>query len=680
MAPDPNLNRLDFSKSVSIRRNVVSNFTPTAFTISFWIQWNPRGTGSASSHHSSDGEGSQPRWNDPSSFRLVSYCDMTNTDHPNAIGPRLLVLDPSNITVWFQGASGSTGVGVGDGKWHHLAISVQKAAPSTSAHVTVVRDGMPAGATLINADAGLTLQPGAPLVVTFPFQELMDSDGGSSGKMVEGLGSIAEVRLWNGVRSAKQAAVEMTGYLASHPDLRLHWPIGFGGRGNLQTTVPDASGNHNDGTLMLSTSPGWNATALPWPAAPADLSGVDLSGADITGLPLHGGNLSAAVLGSFAFAGSSPPYPPTNLTGVDLSGANLTGADLRAATKLNGTNFTGAVLHGCNFSGTDLTPATFSAQPDWSRDAKNRTILDGATVSTTILGKDWSFLHLTGANVNGLDGDLSNIKADNMIFQMAPMTGCRLQGSSFIDADLTNAQLNGADLTKCKLIGTTLFGANMSGATLTYADLTGALLGGAGNTVNSAVLSYAFMPGATLTNVEAYGVNFSYAQIYAGAKIDGAHLENADLSNANLCDMDFTQAHMKSVTLDHAYLVRCKFNGVDLSASLGRGSSFTKARLQGADFSAAILDGADLAGAAVALAPGSISVTRISMEGYTVTANEGYDVTLFDKGAGDQFTTWPNETAGKLSHPSTQLVAKDPPPPPTCIPSLTDWCTPSDSS
>jgi uncharacterized protein YjbI with pentapeptide repeats len=674
MAPNPNLKRVDFSKSVSIRRNVVSNFTPTAFTISFWIQWNPSGANAASGH-SSDDDGSQQR-NDPSSFRLVSYCDMTNTDHPNAIGPRLIVLDPSNITVWFQGSSGSTGVNLGDGKWHHLAISVQKDAPSTTAHVTVVRDGQPAGGTSITVDAGLTLQPGGPLIVTFPFQELMDSDGGSSGKMVEGLGSIAEVRLWNGIRSAKQSAVEMTGYLASHPDLRLYWPIGFAGA--MQTAVPDGSGNHNDGTLMISTSPGWNATALPWPAAPMDLSGVDLSGADVTGLPLHGHNLSAAVLGSFAFAGSNPPFPPTNLTNVDLSGANLTGADLRGATKLNGTNFTGAVLHGCNFSGTDLTPATFGAQPDWSRDPKNRTIFDGATVSATILGKNWSFLYLTGANIRGLDGDLSNTTADNMVFEKAPMTGCRLQGSSFSGADLIDAQLNGADLTKCKFVGTTLYGANMSGATLTYADLTGALLGGSGDTVNSAVLSYAFMPGAILTNAEAYGVNFSFAQIYAGAKIDGAQLQNADLSNANLCDMDFTQAHMKAVTLDGAYLVRCKFNGVDLSASTGRGSSLTQACLQGADFSAANLDGADFAGAAVALAPGSISVTRISMEGFTVTANEDYDVTRFDTGAGDQFTTWPNGTAGKLTNPSTQLIAKAPPPPPPCIASLTDWCTPSD--
>jgi hypothetical protein len=68
------------------------------------------------------------------------------------------------------------------------------------------------------------------------------------------------------------------------------------------------------------------------------------------------------------------------------------------------------------------------------------------------------------------------------------------------------------------------------------------------------------------------------------------------------------------------------------------------------------------------------------MQGYTVTADEGYDVTRFDTGAGDQFTTWPNGTAGRLSNPSTQLVAKAPPPPPPCIPSLTDWCTPSDPS
>src|SRR3954454_15960384 len=109
MPPDNNLKRVDFSKQVSVSRNQLINFPQRSdgsdgmpvsdgdVTFSFWIQW----------HHKYDS----------SSARLISYCDsMNDMDHPNRTpGPRFVVLDPSNITIWYGGTSASTGVDVGDG-------------------------------------------------------------------------------------------------------------------------------------------------------------------------------------------------------------------------------------------------------------------------------------------------------------------------------------------------------------------------------------------------------------------------------------------------------------------------------------------------------------------------------------------------------------------------------------
>jgi uncharacterized protein YjbI with pentapeptide repeats len=693
MGPDRSLKRVDFSKAVSAVRAPFNNWPEGALTISFWIQWRPSG-------NSSDAN-------------IISYADSNfDMDHPNRYGPRFLVKDPSNLTFWFQGTSASCGLNIGDGKWHHLAITLEQDPPqwvtfqddappetpderarrtirswnwwsfSWVTHenpapprprpppeggfvgrtvVSVYRDGGPAGQCVLQTDAGESLRPGGPFQVKFPFNEGQDRDGSSNNRFVEGLGSIAEVRVWNGARTAKQLAVEMTGYLTSHPDLRLYWPLGFSDR--IESTLRDGSGNGNDGRFEITTTPRWNNDPMPWPPAPMDLSGVDLSNANIQGIPLAKRNLSGAVLAS------------TNLDGADLSGANLFGANM-SKSSLKGVNLTGASLHATNFTETDLTFTSFSPQPDWSRDANNRTVLDKAIVPLAALGRDWSFLHLTGAYVLGLDSgvDLSGINASNIVFQNAGMSGVRFMRARFDGADLTGARLNEADLSNANMSGAVLYSADLSGTTLSQADLTRARFGGVSGQGVSAVLSYAYMPGVKLTSAELYGVDLAYAQIYAGAKMDGAHLEGANFAFGNLSDMDFTQAYMKGVDMSGAVLVRCNFKGVDLGPSQGnKPSSLAGAHLQGADFTACNLAGANLSGAAVATAPGEITIQRVDNTGHLVPATETYKATALPMGAGDQYTTWPDFSRGMLAR-TDQLIAPDPPKPPECIPSLTQFC------
>lgn len=693
MAPDLSLKHIDFSKQVSVRLDRFNNFPSAAVTFCFWIRFDRQSF-------------------DTTNLPLISHNDVSRSDHPNSGGPQFTIADPSNLSFWIPGTRMSTGVSVDDGDWHHVAVILQQDVsrlavdfepredswerfrrlnyrwgdPSSSIQaegwdqktvITTVIDGRQRAQLVSDGYGALALNSDCPFAVTFPYFEFQQREGGEEGRRrssrladryMAGLGSIAEIRVWDGARTLKQIAVEMTGFLGTQPPkLRLHWRIGFAG--GLETTMRDASGSGNDGRLVSSIdTPRWVDDPIPWRSAPMDLSGVDLSGAEIKGLSLQGRDLTGADLGS------------AQLDNVDLTSANLSNADMRRAS-LSGTGLTGANLRGVNFDSTVLTGARFSPQPDWSRDPAKRTILTNATVSVAILGRNWSYLHLTGASVAGLEGDLSGrdadsgINASNIIFRSAPMSGCRFQYARFDGADLTAAFLNDAELAHCSMVGTILYDANLSGATLSYASMNSAKLGGAGasQAEDSARLSYAFMPGVVLTNAELYGVDLSYAQIYAGAKVDSAHLEDADLSNANLCGMDLTQAHMKGVNLTGATLVNCNFNGVDLSPSEGnKPSSLTGAHLQGADFTATNLNGVNLSGAGIALAAGTISVKRNDEKGAEIAVDETYKATVIAIGQGDKSTIWPDRSRGVLRD-TAQLEIPEPPKP-TCIPSLTQFC------
>ena len=647
----------DFSLCVTVEALHVPNFPDGDLTFSFWIKYQP-----PPSQRNRDPEEEANNDNSPDR-NLVSYC--YDPDQQN-FGPSLYIQNPGNLQLRLAGNTMRTGVNVADGNWHHVAISLQ------GSNVRVLRDGHAAGSGQVQRDAGLKIRPGGPLKVSYPSFNLGNNDDGESPRYVQDMGSIAGFRVWKGARTQTQIQVEMSGYLCGDPNMMLFWPLGFNQA--FPATIPDASNNHNDGHFNhWGPSPHSIAGPLPLLTSLGDLSNVDLSGSDVHGIQLQKTNLSGAKL------------PNANLSSANLAGANLTGADLSAAT-LNLADLTGTILDSAKFTGVTLTHTKFSPQAAWGRSKTTRTNLQNAVVTLAVLGADWSYLDLTGCVIVDLSvySDLSGVNASHIIYPQAPFAGCHFysakasRSANFDYADLTGAHLNDADLTSCSLQFTILFDADLSWSTLVSANMTHALLGGLDseqkNTVNSASMSYAYMPGVILTAAEMYGVNLDNAQIYAYAKLDNAHLDDANLSNSILSFVDFRQAYMQGVTLTDAVLVGALL-GANMSPSAsGKRTSLAGAHLEGADFTGAKLFAAVLTGASIATQAGKVTTHRLDGNGNLVTVEESYDATKITNDVADADTNWPDGSQGPLTDPATQLVAPDPPQAPQCIARPGAWC------
>ena len=180
---------------------------------------------------------------------------------------------------------------------------------------------------------------------------------------------------------------------------------------------------------------------------------------DLAEAPLHGGNLSGAVLSDAKLRGAS--LVRANLSGAALNGADFSGATLCLAN-LTGANLLGADLSGANLTGANLTGA------DLSKANLFGAILSGAFLPAANLGKAYlSFAHLDGAYLGE-----ANLKGANL-------GKANLRGAELSKANLTGAELAYADLDCAKLFRADLSEASFSWANLTGVDLTEANLTGA---------------------------------------------------------------------------------------------------------------------------------------------------------------------------------------------------------
>ncbi len=157
-----------------------------------------------------------------------------------------------------------------------------------------------------------------------------------------------------------------------------------------------------------------------------DLSGCDLSNEvfpadlDLTGANFSGANLSHA------------SFQVEVQDGVTLTGANFRGADLSFVT------FDTALLLDVDLTDADLTQAWIGATA--ISGVATRADLSGASLLfESSLGGDWTDAKFVGTFFGGAYVGGSN-------FTRADFTDAAISSSSFIDVDLTRANLTGATL------------------------------------------------------------------------------------------------------------------------------------------------------------------------------------------------------------------------------------------
>ncbi|MGA3129490.1 MAG: pentapeptide repeat-containing protein [Terracidiphilus sp.] len=393
----------------------------------------------------------------------------------------------------------------------------------------------------------------------------------------------------------------------------------------------------------------------------------------------EGASSNFSCLGSACVNFSNAVFTGVNFQNANFSGANLTDASFAGCTlnhavfsgaNLAFTDFRNAFVAGADFSGCDLTGGAQFPDPPLATNPSNRTILRNAIIPASLLKLNWSYLDLTNAQIQGLEGtDLQGLVARYTLasglilnkkklmaadFSNSDLTGAQFQGSDLKEAQFHSSILSGCRLSKSILISarfdpdisspnpasTDLIGARFSGADLSNASLRSAILWGALFTAAvmketdltqaqignpdfgpAASFSFAYMENARLDGVNAYGVNFSYVTFFGpeASATQTSTMEQSDFSNAFLAGVDFTGANLRGAKFIGACLINACLRAVNLQPSvLGNiSASLAGAVLQGAEFKNSKLNFADLSNAGVELNPGNLPVRYCDQEGVT---------------------------------------------------------------
>jgi uncharacterized protein YjbI with pentapeptide repeats len=158
------------------------------------------------------------------------------------------------------------------------------------------------------------------------------------------------------------------------------------------------------------------------------------------------------------------------------------------------------------------------------------------------------------------------MRCDRRHLNNVDLTGCDLQGTTFIATSLERAVLSEANLSHCNFTAAILVkadlrrarlaGAVLKDAVLNGADLRAAVLAapeGGGGAVASAALAGSFADEIDLTDVVANSVDFSDCSM-VGAKLKGADFRFADFRNANLSRAELQGARLEGACLEGAIL------------------------------------------------------------------------------------------------------------------------------
>lgn len=239
-------------------------------------------------------------------------------------------------------------------------------------------------------------------------------------------------------------------------------------------------------------------------AAGAELVGANLAEADLAGADLSGSDMTDAVLDG------------AKLGGVDMSRTKLDRAQLRE-TELSGCRWDGATAEDLLFIDNDLSGMSF----------RGAHLSSCTFIQVGVNGCDFTGAELTSSMMLGAKGE-------GAIFDDAKLDGLRfVQACSFPNASFAKASLVGANLR-----GTSLPKARFDGALLERADLSECDLGEA--TLSRARAPHSSWMRANLSQADFTGVDALLAIMgkadLRGARLDGANLVRADLARVKIDD------------------------------------------------------------------------------------------------------------------------------------------------
>ena len=205
------------------------------------------------------------------------------------------------------------------------------------------------------------------------------------------------------------------------------------------------------------------------------LASVDLKYASLDKSNLERASLSKACLKGASFRNANlrnANLKEANFEGANLQDADLTNADLTGAN-LQGANLQGASIAGSNFENADLSNSVLvsvsgdPASPEFKAVClKNTKILQADLSQASLEGADLTNAVLTGAKLVS-----ANLSCANLNF--SKLSKANLKSSLLCDASLKNAELIQADLAGADLTNSNLLDAEMEACDISKTRLTG---------------------------------------------------------------------------------------------------------------------------------------------------------------------------------------------------------------
>ena len=268
-------------------------------------------------------------------------------------------------------------------------------------------------------------------------------------------------------------------------------------------------------------------------------------------------------------------FPEAELRNLDLSGCSLVGADFSKVKMLTNVSLSRAILtnanlSGCTLNNVDLDDANLSNKANLSS-----CIFNNCSIEKT----NFSNSNLTNATLN----IPTNNQNDSIQFRGTKLTGAKLLRFYCLDCNFDKAFLHMCDLTGSKMFGCSFKEANFTDATLLDVNFND----------NRIVRknSYGQQPKDKDTCNK-------YINDFTNAKFIRAKLTKSTLTCCIFDDADFTDAVLTKCDLSNDDAVKAQFynttlTDVDLTGTYLSGCDFTKATLHDVKFNNAILIGAD---------------------------------------------------------------------------------------